>query len=892
MLQCVCAFARNLMVCALFLLVMVVHGVHAQTTGPVSNGLQWLNAQVQPDGKLSGEAQSIATPMQVRSEVAQTLKLLATLPASLASSIAADTDDNTEYLSRKIISLNANGQDTANYLNLLLPRQNADGGFGGAREYSSNVVDTAWAVLALAKTSGATSDAANRARAYLITQLVPDGGASGSGDWSRKHNSAIILLALQTVTDGSYTNTIRALASWLQQQQAADGSWSGNTYLTAFVMAGFAPVASDASVRGNARNFLLSKQGADSSWNSDPFLTSLVLRVLSGQSGSTGTTGILQGQLVDSAANTPLSGATVTVAGTPNQVATTDVSGKFSFSSIAPGSYSVTFSRAGYSSKTASYSINAGQTTDTGVVGLPQLANTGVIRGQVTATNGAALSGVTMSLSGATTMSAISDANGRYEFVVATPGAFAISASLAGYKTATSNGVIAAGQTISFAPVLYTNSQTTPTTIRYTGKVISVGQGTPLPGVVIQIAGATNSNAVTTANGQFDQTLNPGSYSATFTLTGYAPVTQNFIASAGTTVDAGTVALAPAMTSTSVKGKVVNASNVALAGASVQIVGTPNGTVTAADGSYSVSNIAGTSFSVRVGATGYNSQTVNLQVSAPSDLVQNFTLSKQTANAISVGDITTSQSNYGAYKPVLFNITVRNEGTQLRMGTFKAVILDAQAKVVDNIEAVTVNNEGGIVRLLDFPVGETSLVIPWSTNANAPGTYTVVGTVSDGLEAIDRQTSIVIDPTQALGNVTVAPKPRYANIGETRPIQFGMDVLNRSNVPVSADVAFQLQAPGGTVIYSGTSKIDLLPSDTSKSLVLDGVSFKFTESGPHPILVQISNGPIPASVMGGAIVVAPGIRIDMNQQVTPAIVTPDGDKRIRVNTQIKGVEGK
>ncbi|MFZ6736080.1 carboxypeptidase regulatory-like domain-containing protein [Undibacterium sp. Ji42W] len=875
---------------------LLVHGAYAQTTVQVSNGLQWLNAQVQADGKLTGEAQSIATPLQTRAEVAQTLKLLATLPASLASSIAADAEDNTEYLARKIISLGANGWDPSNSLNLLLARQGVEGGFGGAPYYSSNVVDTAWAVLALAQTKGGTSDAANRARAYLVTQLASDGGASGPNDWNRKYNSAIILLALQTVSDGSNTTIVRALASWLQQQQASNGSWSGNTYLTALVMTGIVPVTTDAAVLTNALNFLVSKQGADGSWSTDPFLTALVLRVLSGQAGPPGSAGVLQGQLVDNATNVPLSGSTVTLSGTSNQVATTDVSGRFAFNGLASGNYSVTYSRVGYTSKISSYSAVAGQISDAGIVKLTQLAGTGIIRGQVTATNGSTLSGVTMSLSGAATLNATSDANGRYEFVVPSPGAFAISASLTGYKTASSSGTVAAGQTVLFAPVLYTNNETTPGTIRFTGKVVSAGQNTPLAGVAIQIGGAANSNAVTTANGQFDQTLNPGSYSATFSLSGYTSITQIFTASAGSVVDAGTVTLMPVKTSTSIKGKVVNTSNAAIAGASVQIVGMSNAATTAVDGSYSINNIAGTSFSVRSSAVGYNSQTINLQVSAPSDLVQNFSLAPQTASVLSIGDLIISQTHYGAYKPVAIQINVRNTSTETRSGSFKAAIVDAQGQIVGNVDATWTNAQGGLVRQFDFPPGDTSLTIPWSTNANAPGAYTILGTVSTGtaggLENIDRQASIVIDPTTEIGSVTVSPKPRFANVGETKSIQFGIDVFNRSNVPVSTDVAFQLQTPGGNVIYSGTSKIDLLPSDASKSLVLTGTSYTFAQSGSHPILVQALNGPTPATVMGGTIVVAPGIRIEMSQELTPSVVTPDGNKRIRTDILLKGVESK
>ncbi|MFX7739965.1 carboxypeptidase regulatory-like domain-containing protein, partial [Acinetobacter baumannii] len=52
-----------------------------------------------------------------------------------------------------------------------------------------------------------------------------------------------------------------------------------------------------------------------------------------------GSGGILQGQLIDSATNAPLAGATITMSGTSNQVATTDMSGRFTFNGLASGNY-------------------------------------------------------------------------------------------------------------------------------------------------------------------------------------------------------------------------------------------------------------------------------------------------------------------------------------------------------------------------------------------------------------------------------------------------------------------------------------------------------------------------------------------------------------------------
>ncbi len=120
----------------------------AEAQPEIVRGLQWLTQQVQPDGTLGGEGNSIATPLQNRAVTVQTLKLLSTAPSSMIDAIDAETDNSTEYVARKMIALASAGRDISPQTIDLLSRQNADGGFGGALGYSSNSIDTAFALFA------------------------------------------------------------------------------------------------------------------------------------------------------------------------------------------------------------------------------------------------------------------------------------------------------------------------------------------------------------------------------------------------------------------------------------------------------------------------------------------------------------------------------------------------------------------------------------------------------------------------------------------------------------------------------------------------------------------------------------------------------------------------
>lgn len=114
------------------------------------------------------------------------------------------------------------------------------------------------------------------------------------------------------------------------------------------------------------------------------------------------------------------------------------------------------------------------------------------------------------------------------------------------------------------------------------------------------------------------------------------------------------------------------------------------------------------------------------------------------------------------------------------------------------------------------------------------------------------------------------------------------NLVNRSNVPIELAVAYQWLSPSGGVLHSGIGTISVLPGEGSKSLQLETFPFTFTQSGVHPVQVTLQSGPLPAVVTGETVTVAPGTHIEPTQQLTPAKVTPDGDKRLRINIHLKG----
>jgi len=158
---------------------LVVGGVVAASNSPeVAKGVAWLLSRVQGVSVLDQD-QSVGTPLQVRADVAETLKALAALPAPLVQGVSDEAGAlDTESLARKIIASSELGRGLDTVLADLASRQNADGGFGeDLRSYrdhawrgrgESTASQTAWALLAYHAAGESASPAVERAVRWLV----------------------------------------------------------------------------------------------------------------------------------------------------------------------------------------------------------------------------------------------------------------------------------------------------------------------------------------------------------------------------------------------------------------------------------------------------------------------------------------------------------------------------------------------------------------------------------------------------------------------------------------------------------------------------------------------------------------------------------------------------
>lgn len=157
--------------------------------------------------------------------------------------------------------------------------------------------------------------------------------------------------------------------------------------------------------------------------------------------------GNLTGRVTDTRTGAALPGATVTLQPS-GASATTDFTGKYAFDSLAPGTYQVTASKAGYETGSGSGSVAAATMTTVNLALTPvETPTTGTVGGRVTdEDSGRGVRGVTITLMPGNYRTK-TDSNGDYLLTSIPPGTYQIKAESEGTSRAVGEVTVAAGET-------------------------------------------------------------------------------------------------------------------------------------------------------------------------------------------------------------------------------------------------------------------------------------------------------------------------------------------------------------------------------------------------------------------------------------------------------------
>jgi len=284
-----------------------------------------------------------------------------------------------------------------------------------------------------------------------------------------------------------------------------------------------------------------------------------------------------------------MSGVTVSVTGSVSSSTVTDASGNYSFILAGDGNYTLTPSKRNYWFAPGSVSTT---TLSGSWTGNNFSATLSTYTASGTITQGAhALAGVTVTLSGDSTASTVTDASGNYSFTLDGDGDYTVTPSKTNYwfaPGAVSTTTLSGAWSNDFTATLSTY------TIRGT---VSVGGGY-LSGATISITGDASSSTVTDSHGYYSFVMGgSGAYTITPAKTNYtfSPVSLS-TASLNTN---WTTADFTAIPDTFTLSGTVTENGSALAGVSVSITGDVTTTVvTGSTGTYRVTLYAGGNYGI------------------------------------------------------------------------------------------------------------------------------------------------------------------------------------------------------------------------------------------------------------------------------------------------------
>jgi hypothetical protein len=147
--------------------------------------------------------------------------------------------------------------------------------------------------------------------------------------------------------------------------------------------------------------------------------------------GGTQTYGV---SVIVTSSGVGVQGVIMTLSGAGTDTMSTDASGKFAFSGLMNGYYTVAPEKSGYTFIPASsiQSVNGAYVTDANFTAAVSMANTYSVSGTVTS-SGAGLPGVIVILSGEGSGTMLTDTNGKYTFISLAVGNYTITPAKFGY---------------------------------------------------------------------------------------------------------------------------------------------------------------------------------------------------------------------------------------------------------------------------------------------------------------------------------------------------------------------------------------------------------------------------------------------------------------------------
>ncbi len=306
---------------------------------------------------------------------------------------------------------------------------------------------------------------------------------------------------------------------------------------------------------------------------------------------------------------------------------------------------------------------------------------------------------------------ALTDSTGSFILSNIPQGSQAITFFLSGYATATSTVTIVAGSIVNLGT---TPLSANPTTGIIKGTVTDAGNGLPLEGVAITVAGSFNGTFITGIDGGFIfSNVSPGNVTINASKTGYYSVTGTGMVAAGEVLffNPQLSIWPPTHTAGSLKGKVFDgATNKPIEGATIWVTGVPSSTSNS-HGVFLANEIAPGTYLVTISAAGYTNQNYQtIIIAGVTTDMQTIYLSPSQQTTTITGKVTDAASG----NPIAgADVTVAGIGLSTKTDSNGTYVIAGITSLEFNLKASAVGYDslvhivsfiGHSIYAIDFPL--------------------------------------------------------------------------------------------------------------------------------------------------------------------------------------------
>ena len=884
------------------------------TAQALDAGAQWLEERQRGDGTFEPGV-SIATALQADAEAELALLSFASNGSSpgdaVLDELGARIEEHTEFLALAIRQASIRDRTVPSLIEILLGRQNADGGFADAPGHPSSVQATAFALLALHASGREADRAIERAVAFLREVQLDNGGWRDLNEDSGVYTSALATRALSRYAAAfGLGPTLAGASEYLVSRREAAGGY-GSSWETAQALLALLPVTPREEAFEPSLQWLIGQQADDGSWGGDVYSTALALRTLdTARKLGDGETllpeepddGTVFGRVLSASDGQPVPRVRIGVESDSERIATTGSNGGFEL--VIPGDEQVTliYSADGFTGATQSVQVARAGLVNLGDIVLMPEPDTGRVVGTVIDRETAEpLTDAEVNITGDSEALTGVDSAGDYAFVLPV-GRYTITVSAPGYHPVSAEFDLAVAQTLAFSPGLVPESDPPLEDQLATviGELRSADTGDPIAGASI----ASETRAVVsdeTGSFRFDA-IDAGEQEFTLEAEGYRALALSVILPPGGTADLGTIELEPIEIPEGVtlRGTVFDrASQAPVEGAVIS--GGGRSAVSGSDGRYRIEGLDVGQTTMSVSAEGYRNRTFSFTTENFGLVEFSIGLDSSDRGGLRLSGLRTDADSYEAHHEAELAIDLENAGpdtlvTRLYLAVFAAdgtllseepvtpVFIDQHADPDVALEEARIRFESGEQLTESFS---------WFTEARRPGDYELrvrAFEAFDGELLAERSRMVRVLPTRRVELLSVRPDPLYLPQGSSESLGFTVLLQHRSNEAFTFSGEFEMSLPDGGTARSESFSFELVPEQINYRLDIPGSSFTASMPGEHPIPVSVSEGPEPVALHGQPLFVAPGTRLEIEQQRSPGTVAPDGDHRIDIEIRLEGKE--